>query len=114
MLFAYEEKEGPYRKVILLDSRHCTGCSTGGGIHFRHDLVKRVIFDEAQEASLQPRLEVPNVPGSQSPPADVFIPKRHNGIAAALDVCIVAPSHARKNSEFLVLSSSNFRAIFTD
>ena len=91
--------EGPNRKVILLDSRHCTGCSTGGGIHFRHDLVKRVIFDEAQEASLQPRLEVANlVPGSQSRPADVFIPNWHNGIAAALDVCIVAPARSTPNS----------------
>jgi hypothetical protein len=38
------------------------------------------------------------IPESQSRPADVFIPNWHNGTAAALDVCIVAPARSNPNS----------------
>jgi hypothetical protein len=85
--------------VSSLDSRHCTGCPMGGGTIFRHDLVARIIFEEAESASLKPGLEIPNlIAENQTRPADVFIPNWHNGQAAALDVCIVAPARSTPNS----------------
>ena len=58
----------------------------------RHDRIRDLIFKEAQKASLSPTMEMPGlVPGSQSRPADVFIPSWVNGKKTAFDI-----AHSRR------------------
>ena len=59
----------------------------------RHDRIRDLIFKEAQKASLSPTMEMPGlVPGSQSRPADVFIPSWLNGKKTAFDISVVSPT----------------------
>ena len=59
----------------------------------RHDRIRDLIFKEAQKASLSPTMEMPGlVPGSQSRPADVFIPSWVNGKKVAFDISVVSPT----------------------
>ena len=59
----------------------------------RHDRIRDLIFKEAQKASLSPTMEMPGlVPGSQSRPADVFIPSWVDGKKTAFDISVVSPT----------------------
>ena len=59
----------------------------------RHDRIRDQIFKEAQRRSLSPTMEMPGlVPGSQSRPADVFIPSWTNGKKTAFDISVVSPT----------------------
>ena len=59
----------------------------------RHDRIRDKIFKEAQLASLNPTSEMPGlIPGSQSRPADVFIPSWIDGKKVAFDVSVVSPT----------------------
>jgi hypothetical protein len=82
-------------KATLIDSkgRHCTGCSTGGGTHDRHNLVRNAIFSIAKETGLSVRLEALHlIADSGNRPADIFFPTWMSTTQpAALDVSIVVP-----------------------
>ena len=59
----------------------------------RHDRIRDKIFKEAQLASLSPTSEMPGlIPGSQSRPADVYVPTWINGKKVAFDVSVVSPT----------------------
>lgn len=45
-------------RAVPLNAHHCTGCPVGGGIHARHALLAKTVFEEAEEGALQPVLEV--------------------------------------------------------
>ena len=70
----------------------------GGGNRDRvaqHDALRNVIFTAAQSAALGPRKEVPAlIAGTQSRPADVFLPTRSRGRPAALNVTMTSPLQA--------------------
>ena len=49
------------------------------------------MFSAAQSAALAPRKEVPSlIPGTQSRPADIFLPNWRRGRPAALDVTVIS------------------------
>ena len=59
----------------------------------RHDRIRDLIFKQAQRASLSPTMEMPGlVPGSQSRPADVYIPLWVDGKKTAFDISVVSPT----------------------
>ena len=55
-------------RAVPLNAHHCTGCPVGGGIHARHALLAKTVFEEAEEGALQPVLEVSLSSESQSRP----------------------------------------------
>jgi hypothetical protein len=71
---------------------HHISCSGDGDRIWRHDAVRDALFVAAQSAALAPLREVPSlIPGTQSRPADIFLPRWTRGLPAALDVTIVSP-----------------------
>ena len=63
------------------------GCGGNSDRIHRHNVVRDVLFSAAQSAALAPRQEAPAlIPGSQSRPADVFLPIWSRGRPAALVV----------------------------
>ena len=71
---------------------HYVMCKGLGDIIWRHDNLKEVIFSAARSAALAPRKEIPAlVPGSNSRPADVYLPIWERGASAALDVTVISP-----------------------
>jgi hypothetical protein len=74
---------------------HSIGCGGGADRIGRHDRLRDAIFSAAQSAALAPRREVSSlIPGSQSRPADVFLPQWSRGRAAAVDITVVSPLQA--------------------
>ena len=69
-------------------------CSDDRGIRIgRHDNICKKIFQEAQRAILHPVDEMPSlIPGRQSRPADIFIPKWLDSRKIAFDVSVVSPT----------------------
>ena len=67
---------------------HHVGCGGNGDRIHRHDSIRDAIFSAAQTAALAPRKEVPS--GSQSRPADVYLPNWKRGQPAALDVTVIS------------------------
>ena len=58
-----------------------------------HLVVTHSIFAQAQQASLNPAKQSPGlIPGSNSRPADVFIPQFVDGRKIAFDVSVVSPT----------------------
>ena len=56
----------------------------------RHDRLRDLIFKQAQRASLSPTMEMPGlVPGSQSRPADVYLPSWVDGRKTAFDIIVL-------------------------
>ena len=71
---------------------HHVGCDGDADRLFRHNALRDALFSAASSAALAPRKELPNlVAGSQSRPADIFLPVWTNGRGAALDVTVVCP-----------------------
>ena len=67
---------------------HQIGCGGNPDRIHRHNSVRDVIFS----AALAPRREVPSlIPGTQSRPADVFLPNCSRGRLVALDVTVISP-----------------------
>ena len=53
--------------------------------------LRDALFAASQSAALAPRKEVPSlIPGSQSRPADIFLPNWCRGQPAALDVTVIS------------------------
>ena len=68
------------------------GCGGNGDRIHRHDSLRDILFTAAQSAALAPRKEAPAlIPGSNSRPADVFLPNWRSGKPAALDVSVISP-----------------------
>ena len=54
--------------------------------------LENYLFNSACSAALAPRKEVPSlIPGSQSRPADIYLPNWERGQPAALDVTVISP-----------------------
>ena len=71
---------------------HQVGCGGNPDRMYRHNSVRDVVYSAAQSAALAPRREVPSlIPGSQSRPADVYLPNWHRGCPAALDITVISP-----------------------
>ena len=71
---------------------HQVGCGATADRIRRHNLLREVLFSTASSAALAPLREVPGlIAGSQSRPADVFLPAWTNGGPTALDVTVVSP-----------------------
>ena len=59
---------------------HQVGCGGNPDRIHRHNSVRDALFSAAQSAALAPRREVPSlIPGTQSRPADVFLPNWSRG-----------------------------------
>ena len=70
---------------------HQVGCGGNGDCIFRHNALRDALFAASQSAALAPRKEVPSlIPGSQSRPADIFLPNWCRGQPAALDVTVIS------------------------
>jgi hypothetical protein len=70
---------------------HAVGCGGDRDRIARHDRLRDAIFNAAHSAALAPRMEVAGlIPGSNSRPADVFLPSWENGKAAAIDVTVIS------------------------
>ena len=87
--------EGHKCPVCLSDSDplgdHQVGCGGNGDRILRHNSIRDAVFSAAQSAALAPRREVPSlVPGSQSRPADVYLPCWKRGRPAAFDVTVIS------------------------
>ena len=71
---------------------HQVGCGGNPDRIHRHNSVRDAVYSAAQSAALAPRREVPSlIPGSQSRPADVYLPNWHRGCPAALDITVISP-----------------------
>ena len=71
---------------------HQVGCGANPDQIHRHNFVRDALFSAAQSAALAPRREVPSlIPGTQSRPADVFLPNWSRGHPAALDITNISP-----------------------
>ena len=71
---------------------HQVGCGGNGDRILRHNSIRDAIFNSACSAALAPRKEVPSlIPGSQSRPADIYLPNWERGQPAALDVTVISP-----------------------
>ena len=58
---------------------------------FRHNSIRDAVFSAAQSAALAPRREVPSlIPGTQSRPADIYLPCWKRGRPAALDITVIS------------------------
>ena len=74
---------------------HQVGCGRNGDQVARHDALRNAIFTAAQSAALGPRKEAyALIVGTQSRPADVFLPTWSRGRPAALDVTVTSPLQA--------------------
>ena len=74
---------------------HQVGCGGNGDWVARHNALCNVIFTAAQLAALGPRKEAPAlIVGTQSRPADVFLPTWSRGRPATLDVTVTSPLQA--------------------
>ena len=73
---------------------HALHCQDDHGMKGgRHDRIRDLVYKEAQRASLSPTMEMPGlVPGSQSRPADVYIPSWMDGKKTAFDISVVSPT----------------------
>ena len=84
-------------------STHAVGCGQGSERNSRHNVLRDVIFQTAQQAVLSPRREVLFlIPGGLERPADVFIPNWTAGRDTALDVTVISPlqkSEVRKAAQ---------------
>ena len=70
---------------------HQVGCGGNGDRIHRHDSLRDALYSAAQSAALAPRREVPSlIPGSNSRPADVFLPQWKRGQPAAIDVTVIS------------------------
>ena len=70
---------------------HHVGCGGNGDRIHRHNSVRDAVFSAAQSAALAPRKGVPSlIPGTQSRPADIFLPSWKRGQPAALDVTVIS------------------------
>ena len=68
------------------------GCSGNPDRIHHHNSVRDAIFSAAQAAALALRWEVPSlIPGTQSRPADVFLPNWARSHPAALNITIISP-----------------------
>jgi hypothetical protein len=69
---------------------HCHGDEgVKGG---RHDHLRDAIYLMASSASYAPKQEMPNlIPGTQSRPADIYIPVWRDGMKTAFDITVVSP-----------------------
>ena len=64
---------------------HYVGCGGNGDRIHRHDSLRDVLFSAAQSAALTPRKEIPSlIPGTNSRPADIFLPNWCRGRPTAL------------------------------
>ena len=71
---------------------HQIGCGGNTDKIHHHNSVRHVIISAAQTAALTPWRKVPSlIPGTQSHPADVFLPNWARGRPAALDVTVISP-----------------------
>ena len=67
------------------------GCGGNGDRSHQHDSIRDAVFSAAQSAALKPRKEVPSlIPGTQSRPADIFLPNWRRGRLASLDVTVIS------------------------
>ena len=75
-------------------SDHAMHCNDDHGIRAgRHDRIRDRIHEEAQRASLNPTKELPGiVPGSNSRPADIYVPHWPDGRRVAFDVSVTSPT----------------------
>ena len=74
---------------------HQVGCWGNGDRIFRHDSLLDALFSAAQSAALAPRREVPSlIPGSNSRPADLYLPHWSRGRPSALDVTVISTMQA--------------------
>ena len=70
---------------------HQVGCGGNSDRILRHNALRDALFAASQSAALAPRKEVPSlIPGSQSRPADIFLPNWCRGQPAALDVTVIS------------------------
>ena len=66
---------------------HQVGCGGNGDRIYRHNALRDAIFSAAQSAGR----EVPSlIPGSQTRPADIYLPSWKRGCPAALDVTVIS------------------------
>ena len=76
---------------------HQVGCGGNSDRILRHNSLRDAVFSAAQSAALAPRREAPSlVPGSQSRPADIYLPCWKRGRPAAVDVTVFlhsTPNH---------------------
>lgn len=71
---------------------HHVGCGGSADRIHRHNLLRDALFSTASSAALAPLREVPGlVEGSNSRPADVFLPSWTRGGPTAVDVTVVSP-----------------------
>ena len=69
---------------------HQVGCGGSNDRIARHDYVCNSLFSAVQSAALAPRREMPSlIPGSQSHPAEIYLPNWSHGKPAALDVTVI-------------------------
>ena len=67
------------------------GCGGNSDRILRHNSLRDAVFSAAQSAALAPRREAPSlVPGSQSRPADIYLPCWKRGRPAAVDVTVIS------------------------
>ena len=71
---------------------HQVGCGGNSDRILRHNSLRDAVFSAAQSAALAPRREAPSlVPGSQSRPADIYLPCWKRGRPpAAVDVTVIS------------------------
>ena len=70
---------------------HQVGCGGNCDRILCHNALRDVLFAASQSAAQAPRKEVPSlIPGSQSRPADIFLPNWCRGQPAALDVTVIS------------------------
>ena len=70
---------------------HHVGCGGNCDRIFRHNSIRDAVFSAAQSAALAPRREVPSlIPGTQSRPADIYLPCWKRGRPAALDITVIS------------------------
>ena len=70
---------------------HCVGCGGNGDRIHRHDSLPDILFSAAQSAALAPRKEIPSlIPGTNSRPADIYLPNWCRGRPASLDITVIS------------------------
>ena len=71
---------------------HAIVCANHGERIARHNMLRDAIYQAASQAALRPaREEQALLPGSESRPADIFLPSFDKGRDCALDVTVVSP-----------------------
>ena len=71
---------------------HALSCASNGARIVRHNLLSDCLYETAAQIALAPaREERSLIPGSQSRPADVYLPSWANWRDAASDVTVVSP-----------------------